>query len=44
MTPVVAPVLARATALAALAIVWVAPAVGVTNSACEHYPRTSGGR
>ena len=41
MKPVVAAVPALATALAVLAIVWVAPAVGVKNSACEQYPLTS---
>jgi hypothetical protein len=39
--PVVAAVLALAIALAVLAIIWVAPVVGVKNSACEHYPLTS---
>jgi hypothetical protein len=33
-----------ATALAVLAIIWLAPAVGVKNSACERYPYTSGCR
>ena len=41
MKPVVAAVLALATALAELAIIWVAPVVGVKNSACEQYPLTS---
>ena len=41
MKPVVAAVLALATALAVLAIIWVAPVVGVKNSACERYPLTS---
>jgi hypothetical protein len=39
--PIVAAVLALATALAVLAIIWVAPVVGVKNSACERYPLTS---
>jgi len=39
--PVVAAVLALATALAVLAIIWVAPVVGVKNSACEQHPLTS---
>jgi hypothetical protein len=39
--PVVAAVLALAIALAVLAIIWVAPVVGVKNSACEQYPLTS---
>ena len=41
MKPVVAAVLALAAALAVLAIIWVAPVVGVKNSACERYPLTS---
>ena len=41
MKPVVAAVLALATTLAVLAIIWVAPVVGVKNSACEQYPLTS---
>ena len=41
MKPVVAAVLALAAALAVLAIIWVAPVVGVKNSACEQYPLTS---
>jgi hypothetical protein len=39
--PVVAAVLALAAALAVLAIIWVAPVVGVKNNACEQYPLTS---
>ena len=31
-------------ALAALMIIWIAPAVGLHNSACERYPYTSGCR
>ena len=31
-------------ALIVLAITWVAPAVGLKNSACERYPYTSGCR
>jgi hypothetical protein len=42
--PVVVAVPALATALAVLAIVWVAPVAGVKNSACERYPYTSGCR
>ena len=41
MKPVVAAVLALAAALAVLAIIWVAPVVGVKNSTCEQYPLTS---
>ena len=41
MKPVVAAVLALAAALVVLAIIWVAPVVGVKNSACERYPLTS---
>jgi hypothetical protein len=33
-----------ATVLAILAIIWMAPAVGLKNSACERYPYTSGCR
>ena len=44
MKPVVVAVLALATALAVLMIVWVAPVVGVKNSACERYPYTAGCR
>lgn len=33
-----------ATVLAVLAMVWIVPAVGVKNSACERYPYTSGCR
>ena len=32
------------TALAVPAVIWIAPVVGVTNSACERYPYTSGCR
>jgi hypothetical protein len=28
----------------AFALVWIAPAIGTTNSACERYPFTSGCR
>jgi len=38
---VIVAVLALAAALAVLAIIWVAPVVGVKNSACEQYPLTS---
>ena len=41
MKRVIAAVLVLATALAVLAIIWVAPVVGVKNSACEQYPLTS---
>ena len=41
MKPVVVAVLALTIALAVLAIIWVAPVVGVKNSACEQYPLTS---
>ena len=41
MKPVIVAVLALAAALAVLAIIWVAPLVGVKNSACEQYPLTS---
>ena len=41
VAPVVIMVLALASTLAVLMIVWVAPVVGVKNSACEQYPLTS---
>ena len=44
MKPVVAAVLALTIALAVLTIIWVAPVVGVKNSACEQYPLTSNRR
>lgn len=31
-------------ALIVLAIIWVAPVVGLSNSACQQYPYTSGCR
>jgi hypothetical protein len=37
-------VLALAGALVVLMIIWIAPAVGVKDSACEQYPLTSGCR
>ena len=40
----VATALILATVLAVLAILWIAPAVGLKNSACERYPYTSGCR
>ena len=40
----IATALILAAALAVAAIVWLAPAVGVKNSACERYPYTSGCR
>jgi len=40
----VATALILATVLAVLAIIWIAPAVGLENSACEQYPYTSGCR
>ena len=41
MKPVIVAVLALSAALAVQAIIWVAPVVGVKNSACEQYPLTS---
>ena len=38
MKPVVAAVLALTAALAVLAIIWVAPVVGLKNSECNQYP------
>jgi hypothetical protein len=40
----VATALILAAVLAVLAIIWVAPAVGVEDSACHLYPYTSGCR
>jgi hypothetical protein len=40
----VATALILATVLAVLAIIWIAPAVGVKNSACERYPYAFGCR
>ena len=40
----VATALILATVLAVLAIIWLAPAVGATHSACQQYPYTSGCR
>jgi hypothetical protein len=37
-------VLSLTTTLIVVALVWVAPAVGTKNSACEQYPLTSGCR
>jgi hypothetical protein len=34
-------VLALASTLIVLMIIWIAPAVGTKNSACEQYPLTS---
>lgn len=42
--PVVIAVLSLVGTLIVLMIVWVAPAVGVHDSACEQYPLTSGCR
>lgn len=39
--PVVIAVLSLAITLTVLMIVWVAPVVGVKNSACEQYPLTA---
>ena len=40
----VATALILAIVLAVLAIIWIAPVVGLKNSACERYPYTSGCR
>jgi hypothetical protein len=42
--PVLVAILSLVTALIVVAIVWLAPAVGTKNSACEQYPLTSGCR
>ena len=44
VTPVVIAVLSLASTLIVLMIIWMAPAVGVHDSACEQYPLTSGCR
>lgn len=44
MKPANIAVLALAGALVVLMIIWIAPAVGVKDSACEQYPLTSGCR
>ena len=36
--------LAVASVLVVLMIIWIAPAVGLDNSACQRYPYTSGCR
>jgi hypothetical protein len=40
----IATALILAAALAVAALIWLYPAVGVKNSACEQYPLTSGCR
>jgi hypothetical protein len=42
--PVVIAVLSLTSTLIVVMIVWMTPAVGVKNSACEQYPLTSGCR
>lgn len=42
--PIVIAVLSLVSTLIVLMIVWMAPAVGVHDSACEQYPLTSGCR
>jgi hypothetical protein len=42
--PIIIIVLALTSALIVLMVIWIAPAVGVKNSACEQYPLTSGCR
>jgi hypothetical protein len=44
MRPAIITVLAVVGALIVLMVIWIAPAVGVKNSACEQYPLTSGCR
>ena len=44
VSPVVIAVLSLTITLIVLMIVWIAPAVGVHDSACELYPLTSGCR
>jgi hypothetical protein len=42
--PLIIILLALVSALIVLMIIWIAPAVGVHDSACEQYPLTSGCR
>jgi hypothetical protein len=42
--PVIIAVLSLTVTLIVVMIVWMAPAVGVKDSACEQYPLTSGCR
>ena len=44
VTPIVIAVLALTSTLIVLMVIWLYPAVGVKNSACEQYPLTSGCR
>ena len=44
MRPAIVAVLTLVSALIVLMIIWIAPAVGVHDSACEQYPLTSGCR
>ena len=44
MKPVLIAILSLTVALTVVMIVWMAPAVGTKNSACEQYPLTSGCR
>ena len=44
MKPAIIAVLAMVSALIVVMVIWIAPAVGVKNSACEQYPLTSGCR
>ena len=44
MRPAIITVLAVAGALIVLMVIWIAPAVGTKDSACEPYPLTSGCR
>jgi hypothetical protein len=42
--PVLIAILSLTVTLTVVMIVWMAPAVGTKNSACEQYPLTSGCR
>ena len=44
MKPVLIAILALTTTLIVVMLVWMAPAVGTKDSACEQYPLTSGCR
>ncbi len=44
MKPVLIAILALTATLIVVMLVWIAPAVGTKNSACERYPLTSGCR
>lgn len=44
MKPVLIAIVSLTLTLTVVMIIWMAPAVGTSNSACEQYPLTSGCR